>query len=117
MKKLGVILIFFFSCSLFAQQVVGTVINQNGDPLPFAFVKLFQNAKEPSIYCTDSEGHFIFKNGVDFKNKKLFARFSFCISDTQIFSSNKVNEIKVMVFVTDSCWAKIEISDCRFNIL
>jgi len=92
------------------QTISGKVIDQWKDAMSFANVILLDSTNRDSA-LTDPEGYFIFKHVSEIKNKKIYAIWGSCYSDTVAVTTNNRNKITLKIIYKKECKPKGEVSD------
>lgn len=106
-----------FGLNCFGQTISGTVIDQKGDTLMFAVIVVIDNGQETVKTTSDLEGQFIFKDQTNYSNKKIYAKFGNCTSDTITVNQYLMTNLIIIVSIKDDCVPKIEIPNCRTNYI
>lgn len=115
MKVIRTITLLFllFTNVVFGQKTAGFVADQKGNSLAFANIFIIDDGQQ--VFATsDIDGHFSFSDNIT-KNKKLYALYSKCSSDTILVTENSATNLKLIINIKLDCASKIEITNCRNN--
>ena len=113
--RVTILVLLLFTNIMFGQKFTGFVVDQKGDSLAFVNIHTVDRGNQ-RLTTSDINGHFSFSDSIK-QNKKMYAVFGNCFSDTILVTQYKTTNLKLTIIINTACMPITTNPDCRYNYI